>query len=59
MPDDNEIPMQLLLVPVRISSKAIAEFRNRKIKTQYSYYKKKRKEKYRSKHVFISIFYYY
>lgn len=30
MSDDNEIPMQLLLVPVRTSSKAIAEFRNRR-----------------------------
>lgn len=30
MSDDNEIPMQLLLVPVRTSSKAIAKFRNRR-----------------------------
>lgn len=30
MSDDNEIPMQLILVPVQTSSKAIAKFRNRR-----------------------------
>lgn len=48
MSDDNEIPTQnLLLVPVRTSSKAISEFLNRKIKTRNTKIKEK-EEKYPS-----------